>query len=221
MDFSSLWDGTGAAIVLGGTALATVMGSGREELAAMGASLRRLLRPAFSFERSRAEIASDVAVIEHDGVLRAGPCHSSDEEIAAATDALVRARSLEALLKTHEEFRARRLEMRERALRPLRLAAELAPAFGMVGTLFALTRLQDGGGSAGPMLSHIGLAILTTLYGLLLAHLVFHPLARLIQRRATREEDDRQLLTDWLARHVEKSCPPRRERRKAKLDAAA
>ena len=51
------------------------------------------------------------------------------------------------------------------------------------------------------------LTVITTLYGLLAAHLLFHPLASLVERRASREEADRQLLIDWMARQLAGSLP--------------
>lgn len=208
-------DATGATIVGGGTLLAVVLGSGRHELAAMLGAIGRLFAPRFRLDKARAEIARDVEAIRHDGLLRAAPCHSSDRDIVAATDALVHDRSINSLILTHKALKKKRVELRELALRPLLLAAEMAPVFGMVGTLFGLASAPYGaaegaGAAAGEgaaMLATVGLAILTTLYGLLLAHLLFNPLARLIARRGAQEDEDRQQLVDWLARQLGPGLP--------------
>ncbi len=209
MDYAALLDATGAAIVLGGTLLATLLGSGRRELAAMVGAMCAAVRPALPDANSaRAEIARDVEAIRH----RRACCaprraSSSDREIASATEALVHDRSINSLILTHKALKKKRVELRELALRPLLLAAEMAPVFGMVGTLFGLAHVPFGDVEDGAMLATVGLAVLTTLYGLLLAHLLFNPLARLIARRGAQEDEDRQQLVDWLARQLAPGLP--------------
>lgn len=210
MDFSQLWDAGGAAIVFGGTLLATVLTCGMDEIrVALGATMALLVRP-FSFAKARAEIARDVENMRRDGVLRAHPLASSDREIALVSDALVHDRSLRSALATHEALQDKRARMREKALSPVRQAAEMAPVFGMAGTLFGLSQMRLGEGDNSQMLASMSTAILTTLYGIILANLVFHPLARLLERRMLAEEADRQRLIDWLAAQLAASCPPSR-----------
>jgi flagellar motor component MotA len=40
--------------------------------------------------------------------------------------------------------------------------------------------------------------VVTTLYGLLAAHLLFYPFAQLVERRGEQEEAERERLVDWL-----------------------
>lgn len=207
MDFMALLDATGAAIVLGGTLIATLVGSGRRELAAMLASLWHLTERQFDYEGARAEIARDVEAIRVDGVLRARPMRSSDTEIACVTEALIHDRSLTSLIDAHDRFRRDRMHLRQRALRPIRLAGEMSPVFGMAGTLFSLSQMNNEAAVGAASMSSIGLAVLTTLYGLLAAHLLFHPLASMVERRGQAEEADRQLLIDWMARQLAGSLP--------------
>lgn len=67
----------------------------------------------------------------------------------------------------------------------LRTMALFAPAFGMLGTLFGLVQMLSGLGEAG--LAQIGstmsFALITTLYGLVLANMVFKPLAIKMEQR--------------------------------------
>ena len=207
MDFMALLDGVGASIVLGGTLLATLLGSGRRELTAAVASLWQLAGSPFDYERARAEIARDVESLRQDGVLRSRPFRSSDSEIASVTDALIHDRSLASLIEAHERFKHQRTQARKLAQRPIRLAAEMAPVFGMAGTLFSLSQLDYDPAVGNGAMGSIGIAIVTTLYGLMLAHLVFHPLASLIERRGLGEEDNRQLLIDWMARQLAGAIP--------------
>ncbi|MFB0613790.1 MotA/TolQ/ExbB proton channel family protein [Aurantiacibacter poecillastricola] len=207
MELSGLWDAGGAAIVLCGTLLATVLASGSRETLAASRAILSLFTRRFDYETARAEIAHDVEAMRRDGVVRASPVASTDREIASATDALVRGRSLRNLVAVHEEFQQQRVRSRKAALAPIRHAAEMAPVFGMAGTLFALSQMTLAEGAEGQLPGAIGMAILTTLYGLLLAHLVLHPLARVLERRMLAEEADRERLIEWLAGQLSESCP--------------
>lgn len=92
-------------------------------------------------------------------------------------------------------------------MRTLAQAAELAPAFGLVGTLVSLSQLPSGGLEQGQLMGAISMAVLTTLYGLLTANLVFAPLSRMVARAAEQEERDRQEVLDWLAEQVAPAIP--------------
>lgn len=208
MEVAALLDPASAAIVVGGTFVATLLGSGRGELAASLGAVSQLLRRPFDYERARAEIARDVEAMRTDGVVRARAMHSTDREIISATDALIHDRSLASLIATHEKFRDERCARRALALRPVLLAAEMGPVFGMVGTLISLSQMTQTAPAQGSMIGGIALAVLTTLYGLILAHLACNPLARLIARRGAQEEAQRQMLIDWLAGQLAAAVPP-------------
>lgn len=51
------------------------------------------------------------------------------------------------------------------------------------------------------------MAVLTTLYGLLLANIVLAPLSRAVDRAAMREEAERQKLIDWVAGQLREAMP--------------
>lgn len=69
-------------------------------------------------------------------------------------------------------------------------ASSVAPAFGMVGTLVGLINmlkrmnLEEGSSTIG---SDMGTALITTLYGCLLAHMVFGPIATNLRNRDEEE----------------------------------
>ncbi|PNU02667.1 MotA/TolQ/ExbB proton channel family protein [Novosphingobium guangzhouense] len=207
MLFHTLFDPLGALIVVGGTCLATVLRCG---LGDTGAALRTagtLFRPRFRAERARAELAVQVQEIQQDGVIRAEPHHVGDAEIDDVTDALIGSRSIEALQAAHAAHKRRRMGQSRRAIRTFEQAAELSPVFGLAGTLVSLTRLPADPGAASDFTSAISMAVLTTLYGLLLGNLLFAPVARMIARRALREEADRQRVLEWLERQVAGALP--------------
>ena len=130
--------------------------------------------------------------------LRAQPHHFGDREFDEATDALIGSRSVAALLAAHESHKARRASRPATARRARwRRRAELAPVFGLAGTLISLSQLPaDGHRPRRLCRARSRMAVLTTLYGLLLANLLLAPLARVIERaargrRGERAEDDR------------------------------
>jgi chemotaxis protein MotA len=82
-----------------------------------------------------------------------------------------------ALMSSHER------ELRQ--VEVLRNMAATAPAFGMIGTLVGLIIMLDAlGEGAAALGSGLAMALLTTLYGVLLARLVFQPAADKTLQRA-------------------------------------
>ncbi len=73
---------------------------------------------------------------------------------------------------------------------------DAAPAFGMIGTLVGLVQMlatMDDPASIGPSMA---VALLTTLYGAILANLFFLPLADKLVLRSAEEERNRKLIIE-------------------------
>ncbi|MGN6356604.1 MAG: MotA/TolQ/ExbB proton channel family protein [Novosphingobium sp.] len=211
MDFTNFLDVRSFAIVVGGTLIATVLRCGlgdcRRALSAVAAIGRR----SFDQDKVRAELAIQVQEIRNDGILRAPSHEVGDSEFDEVSDALIGRRSIPALLAAHEGHKARRTAFNNSAVRTLAQSSELAPVFGLAGTLLSLALLPRSGISGTDYASTISMAVLATLYGLILANLLLAPLACIINRRAEAEETERQQVLDWLAEQVAASClPPRR-----------
>lgn len=204
MNYGILLDGTSAAIVLGGTVLGTVLRSGlwRSSVALKG--LWAAFSRTFDAERARAALAVQIQDIQRNGLLRAEVHPSGDRGFDEMTEAVLAHRSISALLATHEaQARSRRAES-QIAVATFNLAADLAPVFGLAGTLIALSQLQAGAAPGSMLSTSIPMAVVTTFLGVVAAHLFFAPLARFIERRAEKEEYQRQKLVEWLAREVER-----------------
>jgi chemotaxis protein MotA len=198
-------DPTSAALVFAGTLAATQLRCGwRDTRAALGALAQLLSRP-FDAARVRAELAVQVQEIEADGLVRAEPHHSGDDEFDELTDTLLRARSIEALQERHKGHRERRMDRARRGASVLSSAAELAPVLGLAGTLIALGSLSSATESA-DFGSAIGTAVATTLYGLVAANFIFAPLSAIVARRAEAEDVAREEIIDWLSAAIEDSC---------------
>ena len=71
-------------------------------------------------------------------------------------------------------------------------ASAVAPAFGMVGTLVGLINMLKGmdvssGDGASSIGTSMGTALITTLYGCVLAHMIFSPIASNLRARDEEE----------------------------------
>jgi chemotaxis protein MotA len=60
------------------------------------------------------------------------------------------------------------------------------------------------------IMAAVSTAVLTSLYGALLAHLLCYPLASAIERRGAADEQARESLSDWFIDQLTRSAPDRR-----------
>lgn len=74
-----------------------------------------------------------------------------------------------------------------RAVAVIRKAAEFAPAMGLIGTLIGLVQMLGSLGDPSAIGPAMAVALLTTLYGALLANLVLSPLAGKLERNLAEE----------------------------------
>ena len=81
-------------------------------------------------------------------------------------------------------------------------ASAVAPAFGMVGTLVGLINMlanmnMDAGGSS-TIGQDMGTALITTLYGCILAHMIFGPIANNLRIRDSEEVLCKQIIVEGI-----------------------
>lgn len=205
MNLAHMLDPVAAGIVIGGTLGATALRSG---VADCCAALAALWRPRFREERVRGALAPMIAQADREGLLRTSLRPSGDADIDNALAALIQTRSLAAFVSSDDAAREARVARALRAVRTLALGAELSPVFGLAGTLISLSQLPADGLARGAFMGAISMAVLTTLYGLLLGNLVLAPLSRLVERRVEAEEAARRDVADWLIAKLAPACPP-------------
>jgi chemotaxis protein MotA len=95
------------------------------------------------------------------------------------------------------------------AVRCLSQAAELAPVFGLAGTLISLSKLPAHGVDKGAYMAAIAMAVHATLYGLIAANLLIAPIYRLIERRTDKIKRQRAEIADWLCNELAPAIPGR------------
>lgn len=202
MDILELWHPDAAWMVGGATLLAALLRAGFANFMATLRALGGLFRHQKTMQHLRAELAGHVERLRRDGPLLAHLPGLHDAQLEDVTDAMIRQRSVRALLTRHEDQRALREQQHDAAVETLLQGAELGPAIGLVGTLVALASLGQNAVGADALAGAIGMAVATTLYGLVLAHFLLAPLAHMVSRRGFAEEQARQEVVDWLAEQL-------------------
>ncbi len=85
------------------------------------------------------------------------------------------------------------LEVSERIFRSI---GDAAPAFGLVGTLVGLVQMLSNLQEPSALGPAMAVALLTTLYGALIANLIALPIADQLEIRSTHQRNNRRLIID-------------------------
>ncbi len=178
-------------IVFGGTAAITAVSFSLNELRDAPRALRHMLTQPRIDPSYAAEIMLRLADrARKDGVLnleQVSKSMSSDPFLHRAIRLVEDGTSIddmEKILKT-ETFAISTMQMN--SINILRRAGDVAPAMGLIGTLIGLVQMLgslDDPSTIGPAMA---IALLTTFYGALLAHMVLLPVASRAERTAKEE----------------------------------
>lgn len=196
------FDPVSLGLVIAGSIVITILRCGWAETRHAVRAACALLGPAFDRAEAKAELAKQVREIADDGFVRAEPHHIGDGEFDYLADLLISRRSVDALFAEHARYKEERALGALRAGRVFEVAAESGPVMGLAGTLLALA--SQRGGESADLVGAVGMAVLTTLYGLLIANFLFAPISAGITRRNEREEADRESVLAWLSEGMRK-----------------
>jgi chemotaxis protein MotA len=201
---SSLFDPGALAIVVAGTVLATAARCGWREFGAALRAAGGLTRRSFQVEANRKALAQAITAIRREGRHRADPALPPDRALGLMLETWLRHGAPETLASVRRAERALDEARRVGAAQVFVWAGELAPVFGLIGTLYGLTQLSpaEGADATATIMSAVSTAVLTSLYGALIAHLLCFPLAGAIERRGLAEEQDREALADWFVAQI-------------------
>ncbi len=184
----------GIVIVIGGTVINALLSSNREDVVQAFATIRNMLeKPEITRDALRRDISQ---LIQWSYILQANDFLGLEKETSdKITDPLLRY-GMDLVLTAYPADKVREMmhnvvdaefERRCAPVTVLRNMAATAPAFGMVGTLIGMIIILN---SVGSNVTNIGgglaVAMLSTLYGLLLARLVCLPAADKLLKK---EED--------------------------------
>lgn len=99
----------------------------------------------------------------------------------------------EAVATIMEDDTESMMERHERTISILRRSAELAPAMGLIGTLIGLVQMLGNLSDPSAIGPAMAVALLTTLYGAILANMVFTPLASKMEKNSRAEVELRRI----------------------------
>jgi len=203
-------DGPSIAIVLGGTLAATFLSYPLREVLRVFHLVGQVMRQERLDTRgdieelvaiSRLWIQGDLAAVER-------ALQKVNNPFLRTGVQLIIDRTPEDEIVDMLQWRIARLRSRETAEAQLfRVMAGYAPAFGMVGTLLGLVNLMDllGDGNMGVIGSQLAIALITTFYGVLLANLLFKPIAVKLERRT----EQRLVLMNMVLEGISMMCAGR------------
>ena len=199
-------DPVAAAFVVGGTVLALLI---RTPLADLGRAIRALgtlgRRP-FSAEDGLDQIAKLTRIAKRHGVMTLDRSRIADPDIADAIAAIVDGIGPDGVAATLRHRTEARSERHLAAADLWNAVAELAPALGMIGTLVGLVRMFMAMTDPNAIGQAMAIALLSTLYGAVLATLVGMPIAGRLRRLGRAEAFERARFEAPLV------APARRER---------
>lgn len=212
-------DPVALAIVGGGTLVAVALRTDLADLAQAGRALGALFRPRFDAEPLLAQIAAFGRIAQRHGVNALDRSVIADPDVAAAVAAIVDGTDPDAVHTMIEHRRRARIERDVAAADVWASAAETAPAVGMIGTLVGLVRMflvmNDPAAIGGAM----AVALLSTLYGAVIASLIAMPIAARLRRIARDAAFERQRLTAPLVALAAREAPRRRDPQAEKVAA--
>ena len=96
---------------------------------------------------------------------------------------------------------------RDETIRVLQTMADVAPAFGLVGSVVGLISMLAGVGNSAVILATVPIALTSTLYGIILANLFFIPFAANIRERTVQELMLQKIITEGVAAIAEDLHP--------------
>lgn len=183
-----LFNLTGFVMVFGGTLAATLVSRPIGDVLRVAKSLRKLIRDE--------EVGTDTEVTQLLKVAywhRLGNVRAAEQAVEEVHSPFLQAGARLVIDREPVEDIVKVMEWRIAGLRAkeqgdaqiLRTMAMFAPAFGMLGTLFGLIQILGNLGHVdmGQIGAAMSFALTTTLYGLILANMVFKPLALKMEQR--------------------------------------
>ena len=195
------------AIVGGGTLIGVVLRTPLRDVARALVSLRTLARARFAADPLLDQIAAQARIARNHGTMALERSIIADPDIAVALNAIVDGADGTRVAAILNHRRRARIERHVAVADIWAGAAELAPAMGMVGTLIGLARMfatmTDPGAIGGAM----AIALLATLYGALLANLVFMPIANRLRVAGRAEAFERARLDAPLIALADREVP--------------
>jgi len=189
--FAPYADPVAAAFVVGGTAFALLIRTPPGDLGRAIRALATLGRRPFSAEDGLDQIAKLDRIAKRHGVMTLDRSRIADPDIADAIAAIVDGIGPDGVALTLRHRNEARAERHLAAADMWNAVAELAPSLGMIGTLVGLVQMFMAMTDPTAIGQAMAIALLSTLYGAILAALVGMPIAGRLRRLARAEAFER------------------------------
>jgi chemotaxis protein MotA len=208
-DFMSFVNLPSVLIVLGGSIAATIL---RFPLSGVMASFAIGGKIAFTQEKANPrdtidEIARLAEIIRKNGPLGLEGVPVADQFLSKGVQYVADGYDQAFIRDSLERERDLRLERLEEGKRIFKAMGDSAPAFGMIGTLVGLVQMlstMDDPSTIGPSMA---IALLTTLYGAMIANLVCLPIADKLDAKFKVEQVNLTLAIDGVMQIRESKSP--------------
>jgi chemotaxis protein MotA len=208
-DFMSFVDVASVMIVIGGAIAATIL---RFTLGQVGLALVTALKTSFGNKsRSPAEVISRLRelsqIARKGGPLALQEVEIKDEFLRKGVQFIIDGLAPEVVAQAMTRERELIIERLDQGQAIMRAIGDAAPAFGMIGTLVGLVQMlskMDDPSAIGPAMA---VALLTTLYGALVASLFALPIADKLQLKLASEEMNLTLIAEGV-QHIQNKVHP-------------
>lgn len=208
-NFSSFVDVPSVFIVVGGTIAATFI---RFPLANVTTALILGGKVAFTHKKSEPrllieEIANLADIIRKQGPLGLENIEVDNDLLAKGIQFVADGYDPEFIQESLEKERDLNLDRLDEGQRIFKSIGDAAPAFGMIGTLVGLVQMlakMDDPSTIGPAMA---VALLTTLYGALIANLVALPISDKLSNKSKIEELNQTLILDGIMQIRDSKSP--------------
>lgn len=153
------------------------------------------------------EICNLAEIIRKEGPLGLEGVEITDDFLSKGTQYVADGYDTEFMRETMEKERDLYLERLDEAQRMYKMLGDAGPAFGMIGTIVGLVQMlsaMDDPAAIGPAMA---VALLTTLYGAMLANLICLPMADKLSNKIAIEEVNQSLVIDGVMQLRENKAP--------------
>ena len=213
---TEFWSTSSMLIVLGGTLAAAAVAFRLNEVSRVLSLIKfAFIKPKFTLHQIVQEFV-DLAEVNRQGPTELEKAKDNisqffmQDGVEFITQG-IKIDDLREIMEKREEFRYLR-ESHEADL--MKKMGEFAPAFGMVGTLiglvfmlFGMGKSDGGGGGIDGIGPAMGVALITTFYGTILANLIFNPFAEKIKSRNKENVQAYQLMIEGVCLLHQKKHP--------------
>lgn len=186
----ALWNPTGAVIVAGGIAVAALLAFRVRELWAALAAFANIFRDEDSISSDIAEIVAFARLYQRGQVQQAEAQGAKVKSpfLRLGFQLIADSAPVNDILHVMNWRIQKLIEQETVEARLFRTLAGLAPAFGLLATLVGLIGMmaQLGSATIAQVGEHMSVALVATLYGVVLANVVFKPIAIKLEQRTAR-----------------------------------